>query len=527
VASNPDMATADRREVIVIGAGPGGLACAMLLAKAGLNVRVLERQGCVGGRTATVERDGFRFDLGPTFFLYPAILAEIFDACGGSLWDAVAMVPLDPAYHLLFEQGGSIHATADRARMRRELARLNEHDAAHFESYLQDNRGKFGSFRSILQRPFLSWRDLLARDTLASLKYLRPWASVDDDLKRHFEDPRIRLAFSFQSKYLGMSPFQCPSLFTILAFLEYEYGVYHPIGGCGAVSQAMADHARSLGADIHLSEPVEEVLTDGDRATGVRTAKGTYRADAIVMNADFAHAMEQLVPDGKRRRWTNGKLSRKRYSCSTFMMYLGIDGWYDDLAHHSIYLTKDYEANLADIEKRHVIPDNPSFYVQNACVTDSTLAPPGMSTLYCLAPMSHEHPNIDWAKEKGAFRAKFYDQLERKLGLSDLRRRVRSETILSPRDWRDELAIYRGATFNLAHNLGQMLHLRPRNRFEDLKGMYLVGGGTHPGSGLPVIYESARITARLLLAEFDRPMPEASIDGEAASQRAASLEPSV
>ena len=199
-------------------------------------------------------------------------------------------------------------------------------------------------------------------------------------LKRFFRDERVRLAFCFQSKYLGMSPFRCPSLFSILSFLEYEYGVWHPIGGCAAVTAAMARVAERLGVEICLNEPVEEILFNGRRAVGVRTSAGTHHADAVVVNADFARAMEKLVPDSLRSCWTNRKLARKKYSCSTFMMYLGVEGKFD-LPHHTIHIAADYEKNLEDIENRHVLSEDPSFYVQNACVTDPALAPRGHSAL--------------------------------------------------------------------------------------------------------------------------------------------------
>jgi phytoene desaturase len=236
---------------------------------------------------------------------------------------------------------------------------------------------------------------------------------------------------------------------------------------------------------------------------GVETPAGEYRADAIVLNADFARAMTRLVPNHLRRRWTDEKIEKKKFSCSTFMMYLGIEGLYDRVPHHTIHCASDYVENLADIEHRHIISEDPSFYVQNACVTDDTLAPKGCSTLYALAPVTHNHPNVDWKKETSAFRTKLLRQLE-KIGITGLEKRIRFEKIVTPADWENTYAVHRGATFNLAHTLSQMLHLRPRNRFEDLEGVYLVGGGTHPGSGLPVIYESARITSRLLLADLGR-----------------------
>jgi phytoene desaturase len=210
--------------------------------------------------------------------------------------------------------------------------------------------------------------------------------------------------------------------------------------------------------------------------------------------------MTRLVPDWLRRRWADKKIAGKRFSCSTFMLYLGVEGRCDELAHHTIYMARDYARNLRDIESDHVLSDDPSFYVQSACVTDPSLAPPGMSTLYVLVPVTHQHANVDWQREARRFRALALRQLA-KVGLTDVEKRIRWERMVTPADWEGHYEIHRGATFNLAHTLGQMLHLRPRNRFEDLESVYLVGGGTHPGSGLPVIFESARITARLLLQD--------------------------
>ena len=489
------------KRVLIIGAGPGGLAAAMLLARSGLQVTVLERSSDVGGRTSTIRGNGFRFDLGPTFFLYPRVLAEIFQAVGRDLRDEVELVRLDPQYRLIFGSGGELLATPDVERMERAIAALSPADAASFRSFLADNRVKLASFKTCLETPFRGWRDVLRWPMLKLLPLLRPWLSLDQELARYFRDPRVRLAFSFQSKYLGMSPFKCPSLFSILSYLEYEYGVHHPIGGCGAVTQAMARIVTELGGEIRLDEPVEEVLFDRRRAVGVRTPEGCYKADAVIVNADFAHAMTRLVPNHLRRRWTDRKIARKRYSCSTFMMYLGIEGRFDHLDHHTIYMAKDYARNLEEIEERHVLSEDPSFYVQNACVTDPTLAPPGMSTLYVLVPVTHQHPNVDWARSADGFVTWFSGNFARWASTTSRAAFASSESSLRPIG-KQQHHIYRGATFSLAHNLGQMLHLRPRNRFEDLDGVYLVGGGTHPGSGLPVIFESARITSRLLLEDL-------------------------
>jgi phytoene desaturase len=417
------------------------------------------------------------------------------------LAEEVELIRLDPQYHLVFEQGGELRATPDMRRLAAEVARLAPEDAAALPRFMDENRAKLAAFRPVLEAAFNGARDLVRPAMLRSLPLMRPFRSVDRDLGTYFRDPRVRLAFSFQSKYLGMSPFRCPSLFTILAFMEYEYGVFHPRGGCGAVMAAMARVAEEMGARIHLHAPVQRIEFEGRRAVGVRTEAGVVRHDAIVVNADFGQAMRALVPDALRRRWTDRRIARKKFSCSTFMLYLGIEGRIDGLEHHTIHLSRDYRRNIAEIEQGRAPPGEPSFYVQNACVTDPALAPPGHSTLYVLVPVGNNRGGIDWNAEQARYRTLALDRL-RKIGITDIERRIRFEKMLTPQGWESEMGVYEGATFNLAHSLGQMLHFRPRNRFEDLERVYLVGGGTHPGSGLPVIFEGARITSRLMAEDL-------------------------
>jgi len=488
------------KSVIIIGAGPGGLASAILLAGRGFRVRIIERLPVVGGRTSSLREGPYTFDLGPTFFLYPQVLQKILAEVGRDLNQEVDLRRLDPQYRILFGEGGQLDATPDPEGMKRAIAQIAPADAEGFERFMSENRRKLAAIAPVLESPFQGWGDLLNPRLLDALPQLNPHQSVDSYLRKFFKDPRIRLAFCFQSKYLGMSPFRCPSLFSILSFLEYEHGVFHPIGGCAAICGALAKIAREMGVEIHLGEPVEAIRFQGRRATGVTTANGTYNADAMVINADFARAMTSLVPDELRRKWSDKKIATKKFSCSTFMIYLGLEGRYE-LPHHTIFISENYEENLQEIDQHHVLSKRPSFYVQNASVTDPTLAPANGSTLYILAPVSHDTGSIDWKKEAKPFR----DMLLKRLalaGFAGVEERIRFERVITPADWDSQYNIYRGATFNLAHSLDQMLHFRPRNRFEDLEGVYLVGGGTHPGSGLPVIFESARITADLMSSDF-------------------------
>jgi phytoene desaturase len=282
--------------------------------------------------------------------------------------------------------------------------------------------------------------------------------------------------------------------------MEHEYGVFHPRGGCGSVSLAMAEAAGELGATLRLNEPVTGLDFGGRRVVGVRTKRGRYPCDALVINADFAYAMRRLVPDHLRKRWSNRKLDGKKFSCSTFMLYLGLEGE-TDLPHHTIVLADDYRRNLDDIERARRLSDDPSIYVCNPARTDPSMAPAGHSSLYVLVPVPHRSDNVNWKVDGAAFHRRTLEILASH-GVADVERRIRFQKVLTPREWETDIRIHLGSTFNLAHSLTQMLHLRPQNRFEELDGVYLVGGGTHPGSGLPVIYESAKISSRLLVDDL-------------------------
>jgi phytoene desaturase len=487
--------------VIVVGAGPGGLAVSLLLARAGLDVTVFERAQSVGGRTSGFTADGFRFDAGTTALIYPQAIERIFRSVGRELHAEVELRRLDPHGRIVFGTGGELITTSDDHRMTEAIARLSPRDARSFARFLEANRRRYRRLQFTLETPCMSLLDLLSLRRMAALPWLASWRTLYEDQKRFFHDPRIRHGLSFQWKYIGMSPYSAPAMFSFLTFLELEHSVYHPMGGCHALSEAMARIARDMGVSIRLGEPVARVIFQGRRAVGVVSASGESRADAVVINADFARAMTDLVPASLRHRWSDDRLAHRRHSCSAFMMYLGIEGRYERVAHHTTYLSRDYARNVREVEERHVLSDDPSFYVQNPCVTDPSLAPDGMSTLYVLVPVPHRTPNVTWSDMRDRFRAVTLRQLA-KVGIADLEPRIRFERIVTPDEWEHQHRLYRGAAFGLAHTSGQILYLRPHNRFEETDGLYLVGSGTHPGSGLPLIFNSAVLAARLLLHDL-------------------------
>lgn len=509
----------DTKSIAIVGAGPGGLAAAVLLAASGWRVRVYEAQPEIGGRTARLALGEYAFDRGPTFFLMPYVLDEIFSAAGRRLADYADLTPLDPMYRILVgdPEGGDsdvIDATRDIEEMSRRLSTLDARDGAAFPRFITDNRAKLNAAEPILRRSIRSPMDLVRLDAIKALPHIRPHLSVHQLLRRYFRHPSVQMAVSFQSKYLGMSPFECPSLFTILPFIEYEWGIWHPRGGCNALMKALADVLIELGGEIVTESPIETIEFQGRRAVGVRTGGRTHHHEHVVVNADAAWAIKNLIPEPLRpRRYRDSAVDRRRYSCSTFMMYLGVDGEVD-LPHHTIYISSQYEKNLRDIGAGRLSGD-PSIYLCNASVTDPTLAPPGKSSLYVLMPTPNCRSDIDWSAERDRLAQTCFEQLEHRLGTGDLRGRIEQQLVYTPADW-ETSNINFGATFNLAHNIGQMLHKRPQHKLEGFERLWLVGGGTHPGSGLPVIFLSSQITSQLICNEGGFAYAGASVaDGHA------------
>ncbi len=493
------LSTVDKK-VIIVGAGPGGLAAGMLLASKGYSVDIFEKQNQVGGRNSFFKIGDYVFDIGPTFFMMKNVLEEIFQKCEKKLEDFVEVVRLDPMYRLKFADGRELYPSPDKEMMKQTMENFSKGSFNGYLKYLEKEKKKYDKLIPCLAIPYGKVSDFFSQQLITALPYLDAHTSLYGVLSRYFDDPDARIAFTFQAKYIGMSPWTAPGTFSIISYIEHGGGIYHITGGLNRLSFGMAEAFKQSGGRIHLSSPVKNILVENGRATGVGFENGKIeRADYVVINADFAHAMAEIVNSNDRKKWTDEKLAGKDYSCSTFMLYLGVKKEFKDIAHHSIIFAKDYKRNVDEITKDMILSEDFSFYVQNACVTDKTLAPDGKSAIYVLVPVPNNKSRIDWDKEKQNFRNKIIEALETRGGYKGLRENIEEEKIVTPKDWEEDHSVYLGATFNLAHNVGQMLYFRPHNEFEEFKNCYLVGGGTHPGSGLPTIYESGRISAELIM----------------------------
>jgi phytoene desaturase len=490
-----------KQKVVIIGAGPGGLSAAMILAHKGFDVSIYEAKPYIGGRNSALKLGDFTFELGPTFVMLPKAFEEAFVLAGRDIRKYVELKELSEMYRLHYADGRDFHVYFDKEKIEQEIVRLFPDDAGAYARFMATQKIKFDRLYKCLTVPYMRWYHYFRMKLLKALSTMDLGRSVHGVLSRYFKNEDLMIAMSFQAKYLGMSPWDCPGAFTILSYIEHEFGIYHPMGGVHKITEAMATAAAEDGAKIFLDSPVSCVLTKGDVTTGVRLVDGTtIDADHVVMNADFAHGMLNLFAPHERHRYTAKKLNAMKYSCSTFMIYLGLSKKYD-MPHHNIFFSADYKKNVDQIFKDKAIPDDPSFYIQNASATDPSLAPAGKSAIYVLVPAPNlAHSSVDWSVEKKRLRDRVIGLIKERTEMKDIERHIEVERIITPEEWELDMLVHNGAVFNLAHSLDQMLYLRPHNRLEGYKNVYLVGGGTHPGSGLPTIVESGRIAADLISA---------------------------
>ncbi|MEI7024180.1 phytoene desaturase family protein [Paenibacillus sp. y28] len=487
-------------KIAVIGAGPGGLAAAMELSANGYQVTVYEKQSYIGGRTSRIQLGEYRFDRGPTFFMMPHLLEEMFQAVNRSLYDYVELVELDPLYRLQF---GEVHFSPTRSEqeMVERIEALFPGNGQGYLRFMQEEEKKFNRVAPLLQRPFSKLSDYVSRDVMLALPRLNAFGSVYDRLSRYFTDERLKYAFTFQAKYLGMSPWECPGTFTILAYLEHKFGLFHPIGGVNRICEAMAKVIGEYGGTIETSCGVKRVLCKNGKAVGVLLDNGErMEADHVIINADFANAMNQLFEPGELKKFTPARLAKKKYSCSTFMMYLGVNQEIQ-MPHHTILFADDYRENVHEMMTKKVLSQDASLYIHNPGIHDPSLAPDGKTALYALMPVPNLTADLNWEEQACRVKEAMLARMEKEPELAGLSGNIEEEMLITPLDWRNQYDVYEGATFNLAHTLDQMMLLRPHNRFEEVANCWLVGGGTHPGSGLPTIFESARISSRLLMAQ--------------------------
>jgi phytoene desaturase len=487
---------------LIVGAGLGGLSAAVRLAAQGYRVRVLERHLTPGGRCGLWESEGFRFDTGPTLLLMTDYLRKVFADAGRRLEDYLDLRQLDPNYRVYFADGTTLDVTSRINRMLEGVERIEPGVGPRFLRFLAETSKLYSiGLAAFVDRNVHRPRDFFNLRNGLLLLRARAMERLQAMVGRFFRDERLQQAFSFQSLYLGLSPYESPAIYSLLPYTEVAGGLYFPMGGMHAIPRALARLAGELGVEITYGTEVSALERSGDRIDAVRLADGRrLPADLVLVNADLPYAYETLLGEPYKN------IDRFDFSCSAFLMYLGVDRAYPALPHHNLVVPADLRRACQDIFERHQVPADPAFYVCNPSKTDPALAPAGAENIYVLVPVPSQDPArpIDWTVEGPRLEAEMLERLER-FGLTDLRRHLVTKRTFTPADFHQELGATRGEAFGLAHGIDQVGYFRPHNRHADCTNLYFVGQSTHPGCGVPMVLISSRLVVERMVAEQGAP----------------------
>ncbi len=489
---------------LVIGAGIGGIATAARLAKNGYDVTVLEKNGNSGGRCNQIIRDGHRFDIGPTLFLMPEVWEETFASLGEQMSDHLDLRRIDPTYKVHFDDGLQLQLTSNIGDMQTQLENVEPTAFTGFLSYLAEGAKHYKlSLEKFVGRNFYNIFEYFSLANLPLIFQLKALQKHYINTSRFFKDERLKAAFTFQNMYLGLSPYDAPATYSLLQYTELAEGVWYPMGGMYAGIQALTHVAEKLGVKFIYNAPVKKLKVDGSRVIGAELENGReFSADLFVGNADLPYIYDQLLPDPAEAK----KLDEKLYTCSTIMFYWGVDKQYPQVAHHNVFLGGDYKASFDQIFQEHRLPDEPSFYIHAPVRTDPAAAPEGQDTLYVLVPVGHLEARTqqDWDAMVNKARETVFTRIAKEMGITDLREHIKFEITYTPKTWQERFNLVKGAAFGLSHNFWQVGFLRPQNRHAKYKNLYFAGASTHPGTGLPIVLLSARLTTERILKEFNK-----------------------
>lgn len=497
------------KEVIVIGAGMGGLSTAIRLQKEGYQVTIYEQETMPGGKMHQIKENGFCFDVGPTLVMMPSIYQEIFTLCGKNPDDYIPMTRLDPMYEVYFKGEPYRHykLNSDLTDIMKMVEKKGEVNATGFLSYMNEIYKRYQvALKHFITRPFRKATDFYNPYMLLQAMKLKTFDSADHMMASFMPDKDLQQMLSFQTLYIGVSPKKGPSLYNIIPMIELLYGVWFIKGGMHTMATQMARLFEELGGKIHYGEKVEEILIHNKQVTGIKVQGKTIQAEHVICNADFPYAMKELIQDKQTRgKYTPEKIENMDYSCSCLVFYWGMDQVYKELAAHTFVISEDLDDNLNSIFDGRKIKD-PSVYLHIPSQVDPDMAPEGKSSFYVLIPVSElttatysfDESTVSYYKEK------VLATLSKIPGLEQMREQIVLERVFTPKDFEQHFSAYRGATFGLQPTLIQSNHFRPQAKSMQCEGLYFTGSSTHPGAGVPIVLESGRICAE----EFRRDQAE-------------------
>ncbi|WP_163652391.1 NAD(P)/FAD-dependent oxidoreductase [Listeria sp. PSOL-1] len=476
------------KKVIIIGAGPGGLAAAMRLIYHGYQVEIYEKNNQIGGRTGILELGNYRFDIGPASITMPHVFTALFMECGLNIRDYINFIPIQPTYELHF--GDLKFSPSDnQATMLREINKAFPGNEENYLKFMTDNAKKMLFITPLNESSFSSLFDYFKPNMIRAIPSLHIGRNLSDEISRYFYDKRLRLAFSFQTKYLGMAPEDTPAAYSVIPFAEYYYGTYHTTGGQHLLTKTMADYITNSGGKIFLNSKVTDfeiknrtiqsmTLSTGEKITG----------DAFFINGDFAYSMLNLFKN--KRPFKKKKIEASKYSASGFVIYLGLDKQFP-IAHQTVLFKNTAEDNI--------------IHITNPSPNDTSLAPIGHSSIRIIVYVPNNKSATPWNDIKQTFRDKIMKQVQTKLDLPDLENHIVCEKVITPIDWENDYHLHLGALFGMQQTFSQLGPFRmPSMLSRRMKNAYIVGRDAHPGSSLPTILEGAAIATKLFMKRMKK-----------------------
>lgn len=493
---------AENKTAIIIGAGIGGLATALYLARDGYSVNVFEKNSSPGGRCSQVIRDGHRFDLGATMLLMPGIYRSVFDSLGLEFGKDLPVVQLEDLYRIYFDDGKVLSFSSDKNRMKGQLEEIEPGSFGKSEEYVSKGYSIYElSLKKLINRNFYNIFQFFTPANIPMLFKIKAFTPHYKYTRQFFKDPHLLMAYTFQNIYVGQSPFTSPALFSMVPAAELTEGSFFPSdGGMFSVVNTLAATAAANGVKFHYGEPVKKIIVHNKRAEGIIIDDNTeVMADIVVANADLPYVYRELLPDRKAA----SHMDMLKYSCSAICYHWGLDKEYPQLGQHSVFLSDGFRKGLDRIFIDKSVSDNPSFYIHAPSRTDPSAAPPGQDTISVIVAAGHLDKRLkqDWQHLERTTKDAVLRRLK-KLGLEDLEEHIKFEICYSPEDWEAACNISRGSVFgSLGHNIFQMGYFRPHNRHDKYKNLYFVGGSTHPGNGIPNVLISSKLVSERILKE--------------------------
>lgn len=495
-------------KAIIIGAGLGGLATALRLARSGFSVAILEKLGRPGGRANVLCEKGFRADTGPTILVMKQAFEDTYRAVGQDFGQRITLVQLDPNYRIYYHDRTFIDLYSNMALLAQEIEKVKPGAAERFFRFIGESAKKYELGMDFVERNYEQMTDLANPAALVRLLKTRAHQNLYRQVSGFFEDDKLTKAFSFHSMFLGLSPLDALAMYSLITYADLALGMWYPMGGIYSIVEDMASLATEMGVEIHLNSPVAEICIEGGRVRGVRLETGReIPADLVVSNSDLPYTYRRLIDPRHRREYSDQRLDRMSYACSGFILFLGVNKVLENVRHQALYFSEDYRANLEAIFKTKTLPEEPSFHINIPTVTDPSLAPPGHSLIYVLAPMPNLQSKIDWEIAAPAVRDHLLDRLEEIID-PHIRQHIVWERQYQPSDWqRDINAVYGSAFGSLSHGFFQSSYFRPHNKARDIQGLYFVGQATYPGIGLPMVQISAKLVTERILEEWKPARP--------------------